>query len=217
MSHFLIDPHPYYQVHEYLSGGLHYSSHQEKWILKQLVPNSTAAERFKLKWDSTNPNQFTVNCTSCRFEDLSQFHDAMLTALYGNGNIFQLVTDYIKKLSISHRDTTAPKTCMELVLRAERVYNLLGAPHNVATENQIAVIIQQLPRLSRFIDIERTDSGVGSETSKTSKASVEIRRAASISKSSDSGSSGPENVEEQNCQDCDQEIVPDGEDERYFI
>ena len=76
------------------------------------------------------------------------------------------------------------------------------------------VIIQQLPRLSRFIDIERTDSGAGSETSKTSKASVEIRRAASISKSSDSGSSGPENVEEQNCQDCDQEIVPDGEEER---
>ena len=76
------------------------------------------------------------------------------------------------------------------------------------------VIIQQLPRLGRFIDIERTDSGVGSETSKTSKASVEIRRAASISKSSDSGSSGPENVEEQNCQDCDQEIVPDGEEER---
>ena len=34
---------------------------------------------------------------------------------------------------------------MELVLRAERVYNLLGAPHNVATANQIAVIIQQLP------------------------------------------------------------------------
>ena len=70
------------------------------------------------------------------------------------------------------------------------------------------------PRLSRFIDIERTDSGVGSETSKTSKASVEIRRAASISKSSDSGSSGPENIEEQNCQDCDQEIVQDGEEER---
>ena len=75
-------------------------------------------------------------------------------------------------------------------------------------------LLTHLPRLSRFIDIERTDSGVGSETSKTSKASVEIRRAASISKSSDSGSSGPENVEEQNCQDCDQEIVQDGEDER---
>ena len=28
-----------YQVHEYLSGGLHYSSYQEKWILKQLVPD----------------------------------------------------------------------------------------------------------------------------------------------------------------------------------
>ena len=63
-------------------------------------------------------------------------------ALYGNRNIFQMVTDYIKKLSISHRDPTAPITCMELVLRAERVYNLLGAPHNVATANQIAVIIQ---------------------------------------------------------------------------
>ena len=37
-------------------------------------------------------------------------------------------------------------------------------------------------------DIERTDSGVGSETSKSSKASVEIRRAPSLSKSSDSGS-----------------------------
>ena len=30
---------------------------------------------------------------------------------------------------------------MELVLRAERVYNLLGVPHNVATVNQIVVII----------------------------------------------------------------------------
>jgi hypothetical protein len=134
-----------YQVHEYLSGGLHYSSHQEKWILKQLVPNSTAAERFKLKWDSTNPNQFTVNCTSCRFEDLEQFRNALLMALYGNSNIFQLVTDYIKGLSISHRDPKTPKTCMDLVLRAERVYSLLGVPHNVATEDQIAVIIQQLP------------------------------------------------------------------------
>jgi len=33
----------------------------------------------------------------------------------------------------------------------------------------------QISKLSRFADIERTDSGVGSETSKTSKASVEIR------------------------------------------
>ena len=109
--------------------------------MKQLVPSSTAAERFKLKWDNTNPNQFTVNCTSCRFEDLEQFRNALLMALYGNSNIFQLVTDSIKKLSISHRDPAAPRTCMELVLRAERVYNLLGAPHNVATANQIAVII----------------------------------------------------------------------------
>ena len=44
-----------------------------------------------------------------------------------------------------------------------------------------------LNRLKVF-DIERTDSGVGSETSKSSKASVEIRRAPSLSKSSDSGS-----------------------------
>ncbi len=103
--------------------------------MKQLIPNSTASERFKLKWDTTNPDRFTVNSTSCRFEDLSQFRDALLTALYGNSNIFQLVTDYIKKLSISHRDPTAPRTCMELVLRAKRVYNLLGATHNVATAN----------------------------------------------------------------------------------
>ena len=34
---------------------------------------------------------------------------------------------------------------MDLVLRAKRVYNLLGAPHNVASTNQIVVIIQQLP------------------------------------------------------------------------
>ena len=134
-----------YQVHEYLSGGLHWSSYQEKWILKQLVPNSTAAEAFKLKWDATKSDSYTVNCTSCRFEDLSQFREALLRALYGNSNIYQLVSDYIKKLSISHRENKAPKTCMELVLRAERVYNLLGAPHNVATVDQIAVIIQQLP------------------------------------------------------------------------
>ncbi len=31
------------------------------------------------------------------------------------------------------------------MLRAERVYNLLGVPHNVATADQIAIIIQQLP------------------------------------------------------------------------
>ncbi len=77
-----------YQVHEYLSGGLNYSTYQEKWILKQLVPNSTTTERFKLKWDATNPDRFTVNCTSCRYEDLSQFRVALLTALYGNNNIF---------------------------------------------------------------------------------------------------------------------------------
>ncbi len=87
----------------------------------------------------------TVNCTSYRFEDLSQFRDALLASLYGNSNIYQLVSDYIKKLSISHREHKAPKTCMELVMRAERVYNLLCVPHNVATVDQICVIIQQLP------------------------------------------------------------------------
>ena len=49
-----------------------------------------------------------------------------------------------------------------------------------------------LNRLKVF-DIERTDSGVGSETSKSSKASVEIRRAPSLSKSSDSGSGNYKN------------------------
>ncbi len=34
---------------------------------------------------------------------------------------------------------------MDLVLRAERVYNLLGTPHNVDTADQIAVIVKQLP------------------------------------------------------------------------
>ena len=34
---------------------------------------------------------------------------------------------------------------MDLVLRAECVYNLLGVPHNVAVIDQIAVIIKQLP------------------------------------------------------------------------
>ena len=58
-------------------------------------------------------------------------------------------------------------------------------------------------------DIERTDSGVGSETSKCSKASVELRRAAS--KSSDSSVSsarGLYGTGEQNCQDCDLELPP---------
>ena len=112
-----------YQVHEFLSSGLHLSSYQEKWILKQLMPNSIGAEAFKLKWDATNNNVYIVNCTSCRFE----------ATLYGNSNIYHLVFDYIKKLSISHKEHKAPKTCMELVLRAERVYNLLYVPHNVAT------------------------------------------------------------------------------------
>ncbi len=76
----------------------------------QLIPNSTAAEAFKLKWDATNSDRYTVNCTSCRFEDLSQFRDALLASLYGNSIIYQLVSDYIKKLSISHKEHKAPKT-----------------------------------------------------------------------------------------------------------
>ena len=38
-----------------------------------------------------------------------------------------------------------------------------------------------------WVEIERADSGVGSESSKSSKASIELRRVASMSKSSDSG------------------------------
>ena len=110
-----------------------------------MVPNSTAAKAFKLKWDATSSTRYTVNYTGCRFEDLSHFRNALLSALYGNNNIFQLVTNYIKKLTISHTEPHAPKTCMELVLRAERVYNLLGVPHNVATVDHIVVTIQQLP------------------------------------------------------------------------
>ena len=68
-------------------------------------------------------------------------------------------------------------------------------------------------RFSCIPDIERTDSGVGSETSKSSKASVELRRAPSLSKSSDSGSgSGGDIITDNlNCQDCDQELS-DGSD-----
>ena len=70
-----------------------------------------------------------------------------------------------------------------------------------------------------WIEIDRADSGVGSESSKSSKASIELRRAASMSKSSDSGSSSTSsNVDHQElftlntaaqnnlnnvCQDCD--------------
>ena len=35
-----------YQVHERLSGGLHYSCYQEQWIIEQIVTNSRAAEYF---------------------------------------------------------------------------------------------------------------------------------------------------------------------------
>ena len=58
---------------------------------------------------------------------------------------------------------------------------------------------------SSIIDIERTDSGVGSETSKSSKASVEIRRAPSLSKSSDSGSGSGHEIPDV-CPDCEQEL-----------
>ena len=66
-----------YQVHEFLSGGLNYSSYQEKWIVRQLVPNSTAAEAFKLKCDTMSSTRYEVNCTNCRFKDLSQFRDSV--------------------------------------------------------------------------------------------------------------------------------------------
>ncbi len=42
-----------YQTHEFLSGGLKYSSYHEKWIVKQLVPNLTVAKAFKLKYHNT--------------------------------------------------------------------------------------------------------------------------------------------------------------------
>ena len=61
---------------------------------------------------------------------------------------------------------------------------------------------------SSIIDIERTDSGVGSETSKSSKASVEIRRAPSLSKSSDSGSGSGHEIPDV-CPDCEQELGND--------
>ncbi len=53
------------------------------------------------------------------------------------------MTNYVEKLSIFYKNPSAPKTCMDLVLRAERVYNLLGVPHNVAVVDRIAVIIKQ--------------------------------------------------------------------------
>ena len=91
------------------------------------------------------------------------------------------------------------------------------------------------------VDIERADSGVGSESSKSSKASVELRRAASLSKNSDSGSSSSGNQTErpspapstppmptpeapkvggqrnpygeQTCEDCDLELPPPSPEE----
>ena len=63
------------------------------------------------------------------------------------------------------------------IIRTYLIYNTLDYSSSGSVLNRLKVF-----------DIERTDSGVGSETSKSSKASVEIRRAPSLSKSSDSGS-----------------------------
>ena len=133
-----------YQVHERLRGGLHYSSYQEQWIINQLVPNSTAAEDFKLKWDNAH-ERYEVNGTDCRFRELSEFREFLLKSLYGRNNLYQLVTRYIDKLSVSRKQPKSPSTCMELILRAERVYALLAVPHNVSVIDQIAVIIKRLP------------------------------------------------------------------------
>ena len=64
--------------------------------------------------------------------------------------------------------------------------------------------IQHRFKLKVGAEIERTDSGVGSETSKSSKSSVELRRAPSLSKSSDSGSGSGQDV--LTCPDCDSEL-----------
>jgi hypothetical protein len=133
-----------YQVHERLSGGLHYSCYQEQWIVEQIVPNSRAAEYFKLKWDSLAAVH-EVNGTACRFSELSNFRDTLLKALYGSENIYQLVTEYVDSLTVSQRNPKAPKNCMDLVLRAERVFSLLGHPLCVDIENQLAVVIKRLP------------------------------------------------------------------------
>ena len=133
-----------YHVHERLSGGLHYICYQEQWIIEQIVPNSRAAEYFKLKRDTITASN-EVNSTSCRFSELSEFRDTLLNALYDSNNIYQLVTEFVEKLSVSHRDPKAPYTCMELVLRAERVFSLLGHPLCVSVENQLAVVIKRLP------------------------------------------------------------------------
>ena len=37
-------------------------------------------------------------------KDLSQFRDTLLAALYGNSNIYQLVTNYVEKLSVSTQE-----------------------------------------------------------------------------------------------------------------
>ncbi len=69
-----------------------------------MVPNSIATGAFKLKWDtiSISNTRYEVNCTKCRFKDLSQVRETLLATLYGNNNIFQLITSYVEKLSISH-------------------------------------------------------------------------------------------------------------------
>ena len=104
---------------------------------------------------------------------------------------------------------------------SHRVSGISSCSDSSCSSNEHA----EFKRFPPIIDIERTDSGVGSESSKSSKASVELRRAASLSKSSDSGSNssctddtqitiqGPSlvGVGEQNCQDCDLELPPSEE------
>ncbi len=108
------------------------------------MPNSRAAEYFKLKWDNLNVVH-EVNGTACRFSELSDLRDMLLKALYGSDNIYQLITEYVDNLSVSHRNPKAPHNCMDLVLRAERVFGLLGHPLCVSIENQLAVVIKRLP------------------------------------------------------------------------
>ncbi len=81
-----------------------------------MVPNSTVAEAFKRKWDIINNSRHEVNSIAYRLSGFSKFRDTLLQALYGNNNIYQLVTtSYVDKLSISYKNPKAPKTCMDLV------------------------------------------------------------------------------------------------------
>lgn len=74
-----------------------------------------------------------------------EFSDALLQALYSSSNIYQLVTEYVDKLAVAHKNKKAPNTCVNLVLRAQRVYSLLGVPHSVSLEDHVAVVIKRLP------------------------------------------------------------------------